>query len=698
MFKKLTDFTQKNDCQDTNEKLIVFWVLRLFNYPPYYTKLKKSEKQRFRRSSFEWEEFLTLVGYDFDDDIEDTYRVSKFSVIAGRMEKKLSKNDLRYSESLDDNLISFTKLLGLSLVEKSILAFFSILNVHEEFSEACQVQGELSNHHLYMFLSYLLDVPLEEIKKALSPSNVLAETGLLKVDSNTDSIDRKVDLISGLATNLCSPHTSSLDLLDGYFYQAASAELTIKDFYYLKEDNNLVGQYLSDDKNRGLNVLLYGEPGTGKTQWVKAITAQFNRTLYEISDKDNEGDPMHPRERILAYRMAQSALKNVENSVLIFDEIEDVFPESYQERGKTSKSWMNKLIENSTTPTFWISNDISHIDNAYIRRFDYAIELKSPPAEVIESIFHKALSGINVSEKWLSMASKQEGLVPGVIQRSADFLKDSLKSDKNMEIETHLMSIINRILKAQGKKQLIGPKNKTAGCYSLDYVNSDTDLKKLVAAITETQEARLCLYGLPGTGKTAFGHFLAKELNKPLVLKKASDLLGKYVGESEKNIADVFAEAKQSNAVLQIDEADSFIRSREGAQQSWEVTQVNEFLTQLENFDGVFIASTNLMDSIDDAAMRRFDLKIEFKSLTYDASLALLKDMIDRHNGHFDKESAPVMKLKQLTQLTPGDFATVERKLRFSGEEYSAETIMLALSDECKFKKSQKSNNKIGFL
>lgn len=517
------------------------------------------------------------------------------------------------------------------------------------------------------------------------------------MDLRADCLERKVDMISGLANNLCSPSISSLSLLESYFYRSTSAELPLDSFYYLEQENDLVGKYLADDNNRGLNVLLYGEPGTGKTQWVKAIAEQFDRALYEISDKDEDGEPLRSRERILAYKVAQSALKNVPNSVLIFDEIEDVFPEQNGINVKTSKSWMNKLIENSQTPTFWISNDITNIDNAYIRRFDYTIKLDSPPTKVIEQIFRGALTGINVSDKWISDIAKQEGLVPGVIQRSADFLKASLKYDKDAEIEASLVSIINRTLKAQNKKLLTTNKRDITASYSLDYVNSDTDLHKLVEGIKEMQEGRLCLYGLPGTGKTAFGHYLANELNKPLILKKASDLLGKYVGESEKNIAQAFQEAKQSNSVLQIDEADSFIRSREGAKQSWEVTQVNEFLTQLESFDGVFIASTNLMDNIDEAAMRRFDLKIEFKALTFDASLALLKDMVVRHSGKFDNESPSINKLKSLTNLTPGDFATVERKMKFTGGGYSTESITLSLAEECKYKGLQNSN-KIGFL
>lgn len=77
-----------------------------------------------------------------------------------------------------------------------------------------------------------------------------------------------------------------------------------------------------------------------------------------------------------------------------------------------------------------------------------------------------------------------------------------------------------------------------------------------------------------------------------------------------KNIASAFSEAERDNAVLLIDEVDSFLRDRRDAKASWEVTQVNEMLTQMEQFQGVLIASTNLIEGFDQAALRRFDLKL----------------------------------------------------------------------------------------
>ena len=77
----------------------------------------------------------------------------------------------------------------------------------------------------------------------------------------------------------------------------------------------------------------------------------------------------------------------------------------------------------------------------------------------------------------------------------------------------------------------------------------------------------------------------------------------------------MFTEAEAEGALLFLDEADSFLRDRTLARAEWAVTQVNELLQSMERFDGIFIAATNLMDSIDAAAMRRFTWKLEFKAL-----------------------------------------------------------------------------------
>src|SRR6185312_15716031 len=115
--------------------------------------------------------------------------------------------------------------------------------------------------------------------------------------------------------------------------------------------------------------------------------------------------------------------------------------------------------------------------------------------------------------------------------------------------------------------------------------------------------------------KTAYAHFVARQLDRPLLVKRASDLISKWVGETEQFIRAMFVEAAADRAVLLLDEADSFFQDRRQARMSWEITQVNELLTRMEGFEGIFICATNFSDQLDSAAMRRFAVKVRFEPL-----------------------------------------------------------------------------------
>lgn len=118
-----------------------------------------------------------------------------------------------------------------------------------------------------------------------------------------------------------------------------------------------------------------------------------------------------------------------------------------------------------------------------------------------------------------------------------------------------------------------------------------------------------------------------------------------FVGQTEKNIARAFAEAKEENAVLIFDEVDSFLADRNSANRNWEITQVNEMLVQMENFDGIFIATTNLMDNLDRASLRRFDLKLEFGFLEYNQAFKLFKDECENLNIECNNELEKKLKI-----------------------------------------------------
>ena len=178
-------------------------------------------------------------------------------------------------------------------------------------------------------------------------------------------------------------------------------------------------------------------------------------------------------------------------------------------------------------------------------------------------------------------------------------------------------------------------------------------------------------------------------------MRRASDLLSPWLGETEQQLARMFREARDQGALLLLDEADSFLRERTGATHGFEVTQVNEVLVQMEAFEGLFVASTNLLGSLDAAALRRFDLKIEFQALGVEQALALLRELVP---GEVTGEMLRLARarLAGLDGLTPGDFAAVMRRLGVTGRRPTTEALLAGLAAEARLKPG--ATRPIGFV
>lgn len=203
---------------------------------------------------------------------------------------------------------------------------------------------------------------------------------------------------------------------------------------------------------------------------------------------------------------------------------------------------------------------------------------------------------------------------------------------------------------------------------------------------------RIFFYGLSGSGKTNLAHYIADAIGKKLLCKNASDILGMYVGESEKNIAKAFEEAKKQKKILLFDEVDSFFRERSYASQSWEITQVNEFLTQMEKFEGIVICTTNLRNIMDKAMQRRFHIMVEFKALKYES----VESLLGKYFPQFDFNEEDIRRISRFQSATPGDFGNLSSRLRFMNQEKVTETY---ITDElCKMQEEKELGKRsIGF-
>ena len=159
-------------------------------------------------------------------------------------------------------------------------------------------------------------------------------------------------------------------------------------------------------------------------------------------------------------------------------------------------------------------------------------------------------------------------------------------------------------------------------------------------------DARIIFYGVAGTGKTMTAVSLAKTLKKPILSFDCSKILSMYIGESEKNVRKIFDDFKELSKkakvepILLLNEADQFLSSRlEGTGSSADKMHnqmQNIFLEQIEKFEGILIATTNLLDNIDKAFSRRFNYKIEFKKPGKKQRLRLWQFMLPE-NADYDE-------------------------------------------------------------
>jgi len=568
------------------------------------------------------------------------------------------------------NLSKLAASLKLNTTEERVLEFFVCKEVESPLVDmwALLHGGKASNSS--RLLSKVLGLPQNAVSSVLSASSRLTKCGLLKPSDHPHRIGTLNFHSSALAKQLIRDTYQPSKLLKSFgVVTPAPPKLGLEDYPQLQASLDLLLPYLKKVRTRrkvGVNVLIHGSPGTGKTQLVRVLGRALDIPVYELDTSDDDGDPMRAPRRLTALNLAQTYFQD-EPVLLVFDEAEDIFAPSPSNRSMAGshKGWFNQMLETNRQPVFWISNSIASLDPAFSRRFDFILDVPIPPKAQRDRILRKEIGRL-VTPGLIEHLAGIEDLAPAVITRARDVIQVISRDIPKGNRDAAFTHVIGGILKAQGHTdparatiQVIQP-----GLYDIAHLNTAADLPLIAANLRRNPSARLCLYGPPGTGKTSFGHWLAQEIGQPLQLQKASDLLSPYVGVTEQKIARAFETAKQDGSVLLIDEVDSFLRDRTQTQRSWEVTQINEMLTQIESFPGILIASTNLIAQLDPASMRRFDIKLHFGYLLPDQASRLLASYCQ--NLRLPQPTSADLNLAHsLETATPGDFAAVARQHRF---------------------------------
>ena len=476
----------------------------------------------------------------------------------------------------------------------------------------------------------------------------------------------------------------------------------LNSFNVNKEETELLQEMLAG--NEPISILLYGKPGSGKTEYAKSIAKESGKKVI-IFKNENENSRLYGKINLLLSL-------NRPNTILIIDEADTIlFTNSKTTigyRGSSNyKGIVNKILENSKNQVIWIVNYPDMMDESTRRRFTLSCRFEAMPAEVLKNITKTKLEQTKIpvgsQEKILSLLNTYR-----VTGSSVDNIIKAINTIHTNDEET-LLNKINIILK-ENARLLNGSSSKrkdVSSSYDASVLNTSISSEKIVRMVNNAvrfaeknqnsfdikKGIRMLFYGLSGTGKTEFARYISQNLGKEILIKRASDILNKYVGGTEEKIADAFSEATANDQILLFDEADTFFTDRNMAEHSWERTKVNEFLMQMEDFQGILICTTNLKNIMDSAMQRRFHISVEFKASNREGIAKLL-------SGYFSSFSFTdehISRLERYQSVTPGDVSRLAETIRFMDEDEICSDFIV--EELCKIEEEKnETHRRVGFM
>ena len=386
---------------------------------------------------------------------------------------------------------------------------------------------------------------------------------------------------------------------------------TAFDYSLVNSDINLIEltEKLKENEQSAFSMLIYGPPGTGKSYFLRHLADQLGLTTLERTASD----------LLTAY--SAGTVKNIadmfkqaseQKAMIIMDEVETFL----QNREDSYSNYDNRIvnefltgIENFKYPFVATTNFYDKIDKAILRRFVFKTKFDYLTVEQNNKAFKhffkmdppeelKQIGGLTNGDY---STVKKKAIILGLME-NRDELFEMLKEESQKKTKSTI-------------KQLVEVKNFDKGFINTDIDLLDGYIKKIKK--TGKKDFSFLLYGPSGTGKSLYLRYIASELGYEVIEKKASDLVGSLHGSTAKSIAKAFAEAKERNAFLIFDEIDGVLwnKNKLGGINVLFTDQVNEFLVQMENHDLPFAGTTNYLDNVEPAALRRFGIKALFDFL-----------------------------------------------------------------------------------
>jgi adenylate kinase family enzyme len=502
------------------------------------------------------------------------------------------------------------------------------------------------------------------------------------------------------------------------FAPARKPLLSLEDFFVGRDAVRLLeGLFLARTESP-THVLIHGPAGTGKTPVARALAERVGIPAYEVNPGQSS------REHRGALIAADGFARRGQGALIIVDEADGIlgetgisalsllfgFGKGSHGGGRETKCWMDSFMERPGGRFLWIANDVSGLPESVVRRFAFSLAFPSLGRRERVRVWAAAREDLAssgsgmLSDESVAAFARDRQISPGVIaQALRKALEAGAKDGRELERYIGMQLSAFRRLNGNPREPMRAREEFVPEAVNSSPAPADVAsglrvwLRENAGKDPDSRAGvRLLFHGAPGTGKTETGMWLARELDLELMHVRLSDILSKWVGESERNLRGIFESAADAGALLLFDEADSLVCDRASADRGWERMLVNEFLAGLDRHHGIFIATTNRLACLDPAALRRFSAKVEFRPMGPNGREALFAAILGPVSGAA-LTAGEKARLEAMPSLTAGDFAAAAEKCRWRlGGSTDNLGLLESLAEEASFRVSREGDRESG--
>lgn len=510
-------------------------------------------------------------------------------------------------------------------------------------------------------MGVLLDHDARDLQRSLTPHGALAAHGLIAVDEDGEcQVVRRVALWLRLSAS--AVHDDVVDLTEFMLGCSRASSLCWDDFSDYIANAGLARGLLrgaAGERTPGINILIHGDPGTGKTEFVKVLAAEIGLSLFAAAEPDPGLQMQRVRDRLASLRLALSLLQPGKTAILL-DEADTLIEPLFEGGNKID---LHRLLECNSVPIVWVMNDASCVPPSVLRRMSLVLRFEPPPVAVRERIWRGVLDrhAHVASAPQVRRLAESDAFTPGISEMLA----------RTVQLAGATVDDLPQA--AEGLIDLLGgcemsgqPADTSEEPFDPAWIHCRSRDWRAFQNLRWSPDRvgfSVLISGEPGTGKSAYAVDLARRLALRSRSVAASDLLGRYVGETEARIAQCFARAARSGEMIILDEIDSFLIRRHSDSRSWERSMVNEFLVRMDRHRLPVVCTTNAFDQIDPAARRRFTFRLDFEPMTAAQAVRAI-----RH--HF---GVTLPATADLAGLVIADLVAVRSRSRLLGTEADAD-------------------------